>query len=171
MLGGGQSKSGDLGGLGGLLGAAVSKYAQSQNPSAPAAKKVNWKKQLPTGMKKQEANGQAKLMIQAMINAAKSDGTIDDAEQQKIVGKLGDISQDEIDFVRAEFAKPLDTNGFAHSVPSHLAQKVYAVSLLGIDLDTNQEAQYLHELAQCMHVEPEVANKIHEQLGAPKLYA
>ena len=106
-----------------------------------------------------------------MINAAKSDGSIDEAEQEKVVGKLGDVSQAEADFVRSEFRAPLDVNGFVRSIPRGMEQQIYAVSLMAIDLDSNKEAHYLDQLAKGLNIQPQVANQIHEQLGAPTIYS
>lgn len=51
---------------------------------------------------------QAKLLVRAMVSAAKSDGQISQDEQNNIIKQLGDVSQNEIDFLRAEFSKPVD---------------------------------------------------------------
>jgi uncharacterized membrane protein YebE (DUF533 family) len=110
-------------------------------------------------------------MIKAMINAAKSDGSFDESEQEKILAKLGEVTQDEINFVRREFSAPLDTQAFANSVPRGLEHQIYAVSLAAIDLDENSEAQYLGELAQSLRIGAAEANQIHSQLGAPKIFS
>ncbi len=52
-----------------------------------------------------------------------------------------------------------------------MENQVYAMSLMAIDLDSQAEAKYLHELAQCMDIQPQTANQIHQQLGAPVLYS
>jgi uncharacterized membrane protein YebE (DUF533 family) len=44
------------------------------------------------------------------------------------------------------------------------------MSLLGITLDSKEEAIYLDELARGLNISQEESNRIHEQLGAPKLY-
>jgi len=184
VLGGGASKGSmptdakgleDLLGIGkstggGLLGGALAKYGQVQNPdlSTPSADDHSM---LPAGFDPREASRQAELMIKAMINAAKSDGNFDEAEQQKILAKLGDVTQDEIDFVKREFAAPLDAQAFANSVPRGLEHQIYAVSLSAIDLDENSEAQYLGELAQSLRIGAAEANQIHAQLGAPKIFS
>ena len=173
LLGGGSQNSsgmGGSGGLGGLLGGALAKYAQAQNADAPNPSHEHCD-HLPIGVNQREAADQATLIIRAMINASKSDGNIDKAEQDKIIGKLGDISQAEADFVRAEFNAPLDVNAFVRSIPRGMEQQVYAVSLMAIDLDTNKEAQYLAELGRGLGIQPAMANAIHEQLGAPKIYS
>jgi len=40
-----------------------------------------------------------------------------------------------------------------------------------IDLDSNPEAQYLHQLAQGLNLSPDTVNQVHKQLGAPLLYS
>ncbi len=173
LLGGGSQQSsglGGAGGLGGLLSGALAKYAQAQNADVPNPSHEHCD-HLPIGVDQKEAADQATLIIRAMINAAKADGNIDKAEQDKIIAKLGDITQAETDFVRAEFNAPLDVNAFVRSIPRGMEQQVYAVSLMAIDLDTNKEAQYLAELGRGLGIQPAMANAIHEQLGAPKIYA
>jgi len=160
----------DGGGLGGLLGGALAKYGQVNNPNVPTPSAEDHS-MLPQGFDPKEASMQAELMIKAMINAAKSDGSFDESEQQKILSKLGDVSQDEIDFIRREFAAPLDVRSFANSVPRGMEHQVYAISLAAINLDENSEAQYLGELASALRIDANEANQIHAQLGAPKIFA
>lgn len=166
--GGGQSPAGSsMGGLGNLLGGAVSKFAQTQNPSGPNLT-GNF---LPQGYDQNEAEEQAKLIIRAMINSAKADGKIDQQEQDNIIAKMGDIDAEEAEFIRSEFQAPLDVEGFVRSVPRGMEQQIYTLSLAAIDLDTQQEAQYLHQLAQGFGISQEASNQLHEQVGAPKLYS
>ncbi|WP_420012249.1 DUF533 domain-containing protein [Tateyamaria sp.] len=114
----------------------------------------------------------AALMLRAMIQAAKSDGKLDDAEQEKLVGQLGgDVDAEEAAFVRAEMAAPVDIDGLVAQVPRGMGPQVYAMSLLGIDLDSSEEAQYLHKLAQGLGMDAQSVNGIHAQLNVPSLYA
>ncbi len=173
LLGGGeQNKSGlgGSGGLGGLLGGALTKYAQTQNSEAPNPLADNCD-HLPIGSSQKEATQHATLIIRAMINAAKSDGNIDKDEQEKVIKKLGDITRDEADFVRAEFNAPLDVNAFINSIPIGMERQIYAVSLMAIDLDSNKEARYLGQLAKGLRINSEIANNIHAELGAPKIFS
>lgn len=149
-LGGGQPGGGQAGGLGGLLNSALG----GQTQAAPSA----------------QENSQAEIMLRGMINAAKSDGNIDESEQKKILEHLGDVTQDELDFVRAEMAAPLDIDGFIRSIPQGMEQQVYVMSLLGIDLDSQAEAQYLDKLAQGLSINQQTANQIHEKVGVPAIY-
>jgi uncharacterized membrane protein YebE (DUF533 family) len=113
----------------------------------------------------------AALLIRAMIQAAKSDGRIDAKEKETILGKLGDASPGEIDFVKQELAAPIDIESLARQTPRELAAQVYGVSVMAITLDERKEAQYLHTLAQALGVGQAQANAIHEKLGAPVLYS
>jgi len=163
---------GDLlqGGLGGLLGGAVAKHVQTVNPDAPTPMPDDYS-MLPSDLEPKQANDQATLIIRAMINAAKSDGKFDEAEQKALVNKLGDLTQDEIDFIQSEFRKPLDVQAFVNEVPRGMEHQIYALSLSAINLDENSEAQYLAQLAQALRIQPDEANQIHAQLGAPKIFA
>lgn len=172
ILGGVLSGSGGSGGidLGDLLGAALNQFGQSQASTASNLAPRNFEQQNP-GMSQNQANDQATLIIRGMINAAKSDGRLDQQEQQNITGKLGHVTQDEIDFINQELARPLDVDAFSKSIPRGMEHQVYAMSLTAIDLDTNSEAQYLHQLAQGLKIDPQTANQIHQQVGAPTLYS
>ncbi len=162
LLGGSQGQSAGGGGLGALLGAAMQQFGGAQ--SEGGAKLADF------GTPPAEANEQALLLVKAMINAAKADGQVDEAERERIVDKLGDITPEELEFVKQELAAPLDLEGFIRSIPAGMGEQVYTVSLMAIDLDSNAEARYLDQLARGLGIGPEQCNAIHEQLGAPKLY-
>jgi uncharacterized membrane protein YebE (DUF533 family) len=170
LLGGGAGAQSSGGGMGDLLGMAMQQFGAAQQGNASQARD-QLRGNMPRGLDFDQAERQAEVLIRAMINAAKSDGTVDAGEQEKILGQLGEVSQDEVDFVRRELAEPLDVQGFIQSIPRGMEQQVYAMSLMAIDLDTNREAKYLHELAQGSGLSPDVCNQIHEQFGAPKLYS
>lgn len=161
---------GGAGGLGGLLGGALAKYGQQNNPNIASHAHDNCD-HLPIGMDHHQANDQATLIIRAMINAAKSDGSIDQSEQDKVIAKLGDVTQEEINFIKAEFAAPLDVKAFVRSIPRGMEQQIYTVSLMAIDLDQNAEAHYLASLVQELNISHQAANQLHVRLGAPKIFA
>jgi uncharacterized membrane protein YebE (DUF533 family) len=104
-----------------------------------------------------------------MLNAAKSDGQIDQAEQQSILEHVGDRSRETIRLLRDEFARPLDVDAFARSVPIGMEQQVYTMSLIAIDLDTSREARYLNQLADALRIPGDVRKQIHQRLGAPSM--
>lgn len=157
------------GGLGDLFGMAMSQFGAARQGNAQLAREAA-RNSLPSDLDYGRVEHQAELLVRAMINAAKADGRVDSEEQQKIVDRLGEVTRDELEFVQRELAAPLDVQGFVHSVPRGMEQQVYAVSLMAIDLDSNPEAKYLHQLAQGVGMSAATCNQIHEQLGAPKLY-
>jgi len=146
------------GGLGGLLGGLLGggEKAPEPLPEPPC----------------QATQDHATILIRAMINAAKADGEIDAQEQEAIVGKLGgDLDASERAFVQRELQAPLDVKAFAASVPPDLAQHAYAFSLMGIKLDTRNEAQYLGQLAEGLGLDANTGNAIHRKFGQPEIYS
>ena len=123
---GGAAGGGAAGGLGGLLesmsgGASAQAQAPAGNDAGIAPpvggslgdllNSALQGKEIPEPEPAQE--DLAKILIQAMVNAAKSDGEIDAEEQQKIVANLGDeVSDEERQFVISEMQTPLDTDAF-----------------------------------------------------------
>ncbi len=178
VLGGGKTST-STGELGDLLGGMLGNGNASQNTEKTAKELEDLlgigKKSSPEISNKFSEGGlgndKATLIIQAMINAAKSDGSIDKAEQEKVLAKLGDISREESDFVRSEFAAPLDVTKFINSVPRGMEEQIYTVSLLAIDLDKTSEANYLIKLAKGLRIQPEMANNLHAKLQMPKIFA
>lgn len=113
----------------------------------------------------------AALMLSAMIQAAKSDGKLDDGEREKLLGQLGDdVDAEEVAFVQSEMSKPVDIDALVKETPRGMESQIYAVSVMGINLDDQAEAQYLHQLAQAYGLDAHAVNGIHEQLGVPSLY-
>lgn len=115
-------------------------------------------------------NEQAEVLVRAMVSAAKSDGQISAPEQKQIIEQLGNVTQEEIEFLRQEFARELDVREFAWSVPIGMEEQVYQLSLIAIDLDEMKEAQYLADLAHGLRLPPERCNAIHRRLGAPVIF-
>jgi len=186
-LGGGQSGSGRQGGLGGLLGGLAGpagaggllgsagntiKKAPAQNDQSFGAVLNSQFDQTPEPAiePSQDQEALAALMIQAMVQAAKSDGTFDDAEREKLLGHLGDVDADEAAFVQAQMEAPVDVDALVANTPDGMGQQIYAVSVMAIDLDTRDEAEYLHKLATAYGLTPAEVNEIHAQLGVPSLY-
>ena len=168
---GGLAGAAGAGGLLGGLGAAVQKrpnqnahdfgaVLNSQFASTPE----------PEIEPSQEQEAAAGLMLAAMIQAAKSDGTFDEAEKDKLLNQLGDVDAEEAAFVQAQLQAPVDVEGLVRETPRGMEAQIYAMSVLGIDLDTQQEAQYLHKLAQGYGMSADQVNDIHAQMGVPSLY-
>jgi len=140
----------DDNGLGGLLSAALAgKEVETTTPS-------------------QEE--QAKILLKAMINSAKADGSIDKEEQAKIIEHIGEVTEEELEFVKSEMSAPLDLEGVIAQAKG-IEAEVYLSSLMTIKLDSKEEALYLDKLAKGLNISKESADALHEKLGVPKLYS
>lgn len=187
LTGGSKTRSGSSGGglgdilgsvLGGAAGAgaadALSRKGSQQNNDASFGELFNDSLQRgdePEVAPTPEQNAVAGLMLRAMIQAAKSDGKIDDAEKQRLTSELGELDEEERQFIREQMAAPVDPQALAREVPSGLEAQVYLMSLMAIDFDSKAEAEYLHSLAQGLGLNQQVVNQIHEQVGVQNLYA
>ncbi|MGJ8617324.1 MAG: tellurite resistance TerB family protein [Sulfitobacter sp.] len=187
QLGGGNAKGGSSGGLGGLLGGLASaagaggllagtdetlrrrperndrSFGEVLNSQFDATPE-------PEIEPSRDQEAAAGLMLAAMIQAAKSDGNFDASERDKLLSKLGDVDAEEAAFVNAQLKAPVDIDGLVNQTPNGMGAQIYAMSLLGIDLDTQDEAQYLHKLATAYGMKPAEVNDIHAQMGVPSLY-
>lgn len=109
-----------------------------------------------------------KLMLLAMISAAKADGTVDETEMQKIIGKAGEdeVTPDEKDFILAELKTPVDIPALAAKVTSPTqAAAVYAASVLAITPDTPAEQAYLTELATALGLDTATVDLLNKTAG------
>ena len=118
----------------------------------------------PAGDTAEQQNLQAMILVKAMVNAAKCDGQISQAEQQGILSRLTNPSPDAIQFLREEFSKPLDVREFAWSVPVGMEQSVYSMSLIAVDVDSAAEEGYLRDLARGLRLSPEICAQIKERV-------
>ena len=110
-----------------------------------------------------EAN--AKLMIRAMIQAARADGDIDAEERAKIFEHLGEIGDAERAFIEAELEAPVNATSLALDTSEQMAAQVYAAALMTVRVDTLSEATYLNTLADALQLSPEARERIHNAMG------
>ena len=167
ILGGGRGATRGAVGGGGLALLASLAFA--------ALQKAGRQPQMPTALmeeetpEQQQLEAQAQIIVRAMINAAKADGQIDEAEVQKIIGRLDDngLTEEEKNFFLVEARKPMDLQGIIAeaAVSQELAAEVYAASLLAIEVDTPAEQQYLQQLAEGLGLPAEAVAHIHATLG------
>lgn len=117
----------------------------------------------------------SRILIRAMIAAAKADGHIDEKEGAAIGVELGKMELAEADraFVMAEIEAPLDVARVARGVAGNpqLATAVYAASLLAITVDTAAERDYLASLAQRLDLDPALVASLREKIQQGALTA
>ena len=110
----------------------------------------------------------ATLTVRAMINAAKSDGRIDEKESERLVGKLREdgITDEEQRFVMEEMRKPMDTDAIVRAVPNEqVAAQLYTASLMAINVDTDVERRYMQELASKLGLNQQAVTFLHQAVG------
>ena len=116
----------------------------------------------------QQVRDVATLTVQAMINAAKSDGRIDAKETERLVGKMREdgVTEEEQRFVMEEMRKPMDTDAIVRAVPNQqVAAQIYAASLMAIDVDTDVEKRYMQEFASKLGLSQPVLAYMHQAVG------
>lgn len=175
------------GGLGGVLGGLLGGRGAQSGPTDGLAHKDSqphsdatfgevFNESISTGAEPSvpptpEQNAVAGLLLKAMIQAAKSDGKIDDAEKQRLLAEVGELDDAERSFIRDQMAAPVDPAALASETPAGLGPQVYLMSLMAIDFDNEAEARYLHALAQALKLDQAQVNEIHEKVGVQNLYA
>ena len=177
MLGGGRGAIG--GGLMAVIGSLA--YSAFQNASAgsasspgsepgtvagqPAAKTLA---QVPGYSDPAEIQRKARLMIRAMVQAAKADGHIDQAETARLTSHIdrGGDGPEARAFVENELRLPVDPASLARDVKSRQeALEIYAASVMAIDVDTDAEREYLAKLAKALTLQPEAVAQINTALN------
>ena len=117
----------------------------------------------------QELENHAQIIVDAMINATKADGQVSADEVQRIAGHLQQSGADEeaLSYMQAAMQQPMQTEALVAAVGGRqeLAAEVYAASLLAIEVDTQEERQYLNDLAAALNLAPEVTRTLEENFG------
>ncbi len=114
---------------------------------------------LPAG----QEDARARLMLSAMIGAAKADGYIDAAEQQAIFARMDDLDLDpaEKGFLIDEMRKPLSMDDLvAGATTPEAAIEIYTASVLAIDPDHPAEKAYLEMLAARLNLPPALTAQV-----------
>ncbi|MEL6681808.1 MAG: DUF533 domain-containing protein [Pseudomonadota bacterium] len=167
QLSGGSSAAaaGGLGGLGALLGG----LAGARGGAAGGGLEALLNQDNPA----QEPNEDdvAKLMLRAMTQAARADGDLDEGEKKKLIELVREGDPGDMEVLQQILNEPVSAAQLAADTPKGLETQVYTMSVNAITPDNQAEAQYLHELADALGLQPQTANAIHDSLGAPRLYS
>ena len=107
----------------------------------------------------------AKLMIRAMIQAAKADGEIDAEERTRILDYLNEMDVDELAFVEAELDREVDFHALAAETGEQMKAQVYAMSLMAVQVDSDAERKYLDGLAQALGLSDETRAAVRKSMG------
>ena len=156
-VGGTAVKVGTLAAVGGLAWKAWQNWqAQSAAPTAAPAPA-----EAPASLEPAAEQKLAASTIIAMIQAAKADGHIDDAERAAILARVGELEGAAKAFLDTELAAPIDVDRVAALATNQQeAAHLYAASLLAMDPDQPIERAYLAALAERLHLPADLVTSI-----------
>ncbi len=171
---GGSSSLGGLGGIlgggaaGGLLGGLLGGGNSDQQPAFGRRLNESLRSgREPADPPTDDEEAMAALMIRAMIMAARSDGRIDAAEREALLGHLGDLDAHERAFVTEELDRDIDLRAFARDVPDHpgLRTQIFATAMSAIDIDSTRERQFAEDLAEALGLEAKARGHIQRRMS------
>jgi uncharacterized membrane protein YebE (DUF533 family) len=113
---------------------------------------------------------QSRVILAAMIAAAKADGHIGNQEKQMLDAEVTKFSKDATDIAwfEAELEKPANPAEVAAlATTPQLGAEIYLASLLVVDEETFMERAYLDELARSLKLDPDLKAELHAKLAAP----
>ncbi len=115
-----------------------------------------------------EADARNRLLLRAMIAAARADGHIDAGEQKRIeaeIEKMGLVDVDS-EFLKSELRQSPDIDALVAAVPDkEAAAEVYLLSRIIVDVQNDAEKVYLRELASKLGLKPEEVDSLESQVS------
>ena len=155
---------GSMAALGALAYNAWKNYQGGQAAPASAAQGQF----IPAEERSQAETAQAsELTIKAMITAAAADGRIDTAESSAILAQIGTENAEARAWLEQQIHNPPTPQTLAAEVGNDpaLAAEIYLASRIVCgDLD-RKEIVYLHELAEALHLDDALVEKLEHQAG------
>lgn len=161
-------KVGTYGGAAALGALALKAYQDWQGKQAPAVTEQAGAQPV-LSLPSSGAEQYSKVILSAMIAAAKADGHIGAQEKQLIDGELVKLSNDGSAraWFEAELEKPADPAQIAAlATEPEIAAGVYLASLLVVDEASFMERAYLDELASQLKLEPSLKAELESKLSS-----
>lgn len=112
------------------------------------------------------SNDMGKLLLKAMVFAARADGHIDAKEQEMIMSTAEQLSADSNlnNLIREYLSAPLDPNAIAQQVGSReQALDVYRLSAAAIVADNAHEQNYLNALARALTIDANTKSQLDQE--------
>ena len=168
---GGGAKGAAKGGAMAILGTLALKawrehQAQQQGTAEPDAEPTQDEVRALTG------EDTERLVLRAMIGAAQVDGHVDEAEMEKILGRMHDdeVTEEERRAAREEVQRPVDVAALGAQVSRpEVATEVYLAALMAVDIDSEAERDYFRRLAAALRLDADVVARLHRMTGAPSV--
>jgi uncharacterized membrane protein YebE (DUF533 family) len=172
----------ELGGLAVIAGLGYTAWRRYQEgrggSAAPAARGAG---ELPAGFLPPPTQAQAldslgRVLLQAMIAAARADGKLDGDERRALFEHVARIELPEPERAElyAALERPVDVQTLVAAATSQeRAVEIYTASLLAIEVDTPAERGYLAMLAAALGLPDALVTHIHREAGVaqPELEA
>jgi uncharacterized membrane protein YebE (DUF533 family) len=171
-------KAVELGGLAAIAGLAYTAWRRYEEGRPASARPAAVAAVTPAALEaagflpppQREAGGDslARLLLRAMIAAARADGKLDGGERRRLFDRIArlDLGDAERADLFAEIEKPIGLDEIATGVRSpEQAAEVYAASLLAIEIDTPAERAYLSLLAARLGLADELVASLHREAG------
>jgi len=155
-------KLGSLAAIGGVAYNAFQKWqSQQATPIADAGKPL-------TELSGQASEQRGRILLNAMIAAAKADGNLDDKEKEMITQQLAKLNLgDSANLFLDELNKPVDIKAVAAGADSPAAAaEIYLISRAIVDLDNDQERNYMDQLAKELGLAPDLVAQLESQIKA-----
>lgn len=148
-------------GSGAMAGGAMAPATPAQQPMSYTPAALSWADP--------ETEQHSRIVLSAMIAAAKSDGHIGPQERQLIEAEIARVAPTAADraWFEAELQKPADPAAIASlATTPAMAAEVYLASALVIDEESFMERAYLDELARQLNLDANLKNQLEAQLKA-----
>ena len=142
-------------------------------PPVPAPAAAAWPAPGQAALPAPQQEWHSRLMLQAMIAAAKADGHVDDRERQLLEAELQrqEADAEQRRWLESELRKPLDPAEVARAAQEGqspaVAAEVYLASLLVADEANFMERAYLDELARQLRLPPGLKQDLEAQARNP----
>lgn len=107
----------------------------------------------------------AKLSIRAMIQAAKSDGRIDEDEMKRLFTKAASLTPEQQSFLNAQISAGFDPEALIGDTPRGLEEPVYSAAAAAIDPDSQAETDFLAKIAAAFGIDHDQRAALHQRLG------
>lgn len=134
---------------------------QAQAPAAAAS--------APAALPAPKAEARSRVLLKAMIAAAKSDGHVDARERERFEAELHRAEADPqlLAWIETELSRPLEPADVAAGATTpELAAEVYLASLLVVDVTSTMERAYLDALALELRLDAGLKAQLEAQAAA-----
>lgn len=171
-IGGSALKIGSMAALGMLALKTYRDWQAQQAPAAPAAAAgapAGAQSPTPAALPPPQDEAHGRVLLKAMIAAAKSDGHLDDRERALVEAELRRSPADEglRTWFEAELRRPLEPADVAAAAATpELAAEVYLTSLLVVDDTSTMERAYLDALARELRLDEGLKRQLEAQARA-----